>query len=1226
MPVYDTVEQAIKAIRDPQLLAEVASVILKHELYPELVISGMSGDRGRDATVRRGVWGDEFVVIQYSIADRWPRKVDSELARYRKDASLPKRMLYVTNRTTSPDAIERKQEKARKDYGVELAVFGYGWLWPRLQREFRDLAEELLGVRPRLPERFVDGANRSAELVRRIPGFAAPIVETDSHRELREAMASMANSEAKTRVVVLVGAGGLGKTRAALASIPAGMPSVVLQAAQQFERDDVGALQPNTPGVLVIDDAHRVSDLSGMRLLLDDGPWRGWIVIMTLRPGYTEDVLERAGLEPDEVCDIAFGPLTRPQAVQVLSSEPYRISAPDVANHIMQLATGSPLMLHLAAEALVGSGLSPLTQGELLRVYVSRLLRSLSAPVHGDLAAIAALLGRLSLSEHLALVRRLHPALALPDLRSALVELSDAGLGLYIDDVFTVTPESIAPIIVLDAFLRPSGTMRLRLSDLPLPDLDDRERQTVLPTLTAAVVYGDGQGRDALRALAVRDVVSDTSWQRVAEILREARTYARALPRDAEQALADAIAMHPDALTEQPSLLAAATGTARELADISIAQGLPLLLSLVLIEPADDRDSTDGPGATLSNVLERSPASFSSPALTERAVNALAAIRRWLSEQQDAPRRQAVALRASLMVIAVAYEWVGASAADAMAIHLGSVPAPATAEHRAAVAAAARFTAELVASAQAEGLQELRTAYPALLHRAIGMYPPAMGPLPDWHRATMRSATATVRTAILANWDRLPITVKLACLQHDANRRLTTRAHEDAELDRYSILFLIIPAGRRRSREWADQLRRALELGRAMGPDRAMDLAREAVSIADQELDPGGVGNLLGGAGEQAARRQATHAITRIERDPALRPFLGALLLGVVDGAGLPMTTSRRLASNPETAVHIPAVLDYVGADEAEQLIEILLTQPSTHAQLADHLRRSARYEEATRAKRLLDLAEATDDAHGPAVLEQFGLIKGSVNVAGGLRLRLLAQILRFARVVALDHRARANISDTYQLVASWGDDSWLEVLAARRDAMLTSVSADRYRMELVPDQLTPGLHALSAEQRDDALGRIAAWLEQPGSGPLAWRVELGLEDLIVRVGAGRPELGGIVAGWYRRGGTTRVLALRLLAPLAERDAVTPVLAAILADRDIPVDAGELVAALVVPPMSWAGDLEQEYQHRAKALRTGLSGSRGRIGAFASLAIEQLERLAAEERARTQARRDSYAP
>lgn len=1224
MPVYDTVEQAIKAIRDPPTLAEVASVILQKEHFPALVISGTTGDRGRDAVVRHGVWGEEFVLIQYSIAERWPRKVDSELARYGKDTTLPKRMLYVTNRVTSPAAVERKKANAKRSHRVDLEVLDYGWLWVRLEREFRDLAEELLNVRPRLPDRFVDAGTRREELGKRIPGFGAPLVETESHRQLQDAIAPPAPEETKPRVVLLVGAGGLGKTRAALESVPAGMPSVVLQAQQRFDRDAVGSLDPFVPGVLVVDDAHRARDLSGVRLLLDDRSWRGWLMIMTLRTGHTGDVLDRAGIGRDEVVEIAFDILNRPQAAELLAGQPYRITAPDLANHLMLLAKGSPLMLHLGAEAAVERRLSAQGQAELLRLYASRLLRPLPNPVHRDLVTIAALLGRLDLSMHLPLIRALHPAAALPDLRSHLADLSDAGLGLFLEDVFTVVPESIAPVIVLDELLRVSGSPRLRLAELRLRELDEGERAAVLPTFAAAVAYGEGQGADALRQFAVSVPSAETSSGQLGTILREARLYAPALPDDARLVLERSISLHRAALESSPHLLATAAGAARELSDISLARGLPLLLSLVAIEPPAARDDMEGPRATLSHRLERAPTSFVSAAPTDRAVAALQAVRSWLAEDASSPARQRVAIRAALMLVAVAYEWVGPSAADAMAIHLGGVRAPETAEHRAAVMGSAKFVAELISNSDGTALDELRSAYPALIHRGTGLYPPAMGPLPEWHRRTLRSATTIVRSAILSAWDRLPIGVRLRCLEVDSNLRLAARALSDPEVERFSILFAISPAGRLRSHEWSRQLQRAEEMGRALGPHQAIDVAMAALDVADAQLRPDAIGNLIGGAGAGTTRQRAGAAVARVRGEPRLQLYLGSLLAGIARGPGLPTRTLLELASDQQAAVHIPRILDLVEPRIEARLIDKLFGQPSCHGWLADHFRTSPRYDPRTRAERLLALAEATDEEHLPTVLEQFGGVDTSVSIPEDLRPRLLAQMLRAAGTADLDRRSGGNIGDAYHLVVRWGDDAWLDVIAARRDAMLDAQPGDRRLWDLISDHFTPGLHALSTAQRDRAIPRIAAWLEEPTTPPLGWRVELGLQDLIVRVGAGRPDLPRVIAEWYQGDAEARGRALRLLGPLAGREALPPVLAEILMSSDRAGDDPELMVALATPPMSWIGDLEKEYRARAERLRDAFGRGGRRLRAFAETAAAELERLADEEQARARARHEGY--
>lgn len=1218
VPTYDTVEQAIKAIRDPQTLAEIASVMLLPD-YPTLVMSGTTGDRGRDARVQFGIWGLELVVIQYSIAEQWPRKVDSELARYKRDPTLPKHMVYVTNRVTSDAAVERKKAQALADHGVKLDVLGYGWLWPRLQRDFRHLAEELLGVRPALPGHFVDAAARRAVLEQRVPGFNAPIVETEALRVLARWMGFAAGGDERSRVVLLVGSGGAGKTRAALASVPGGVTSVVLQTAQQFDRDAVSGLAPHQAGILIVDDAHRVDDLGGLRLLIDDPSWSGWRVIMTLRSGNTEAVLERAGLHSDEVFEISFGGLTRPQAVALLEDDPYEIRVPEVKSHLVVMAQGSPLMLHLGAQAAKRGDLSARGQGELLRAYARGLRKSLTTGLHEDLVTLAALLGRFAVTEQLPLIRHLHPAVALPDVREALTDAADAGLGLFDGDVFAVVPEAIAPIIVLDGLLRPAAATRLRLADLSLDGFDAARRGPLLSTLTAAVTYGNGQGREELRSIAVRNPEPGSPLAAWETPLREARLYAQALPQDAAGVLDAVVGLHADELATHAHVLNAATQLAREL--VPHQSALPALLTLVALEPPAQRDAFDSPRETLSNLLQRSP-SYVSPMVTERAVQVLQATRSWLA-RDPTPSRQRVALRAALMLVAVAYEWVGPTASDAMAIQLGAVPAPATPAHRRAVRDAATFAAQLIETADIAALDEVGTAYPELLQREAGMSPSPMSELPDWHRRTIRLATAIVRNAILRAWDRLPLTVRLRCLQQDANRRVAARALADPAVETFSIVFMVTPAGRRQTREWEHLLKRATQMGQQLGPRRALDLALDARRHANAQLQPSGIRNLLWGAGEHATRPQINAAINRMVGDDILRPYLGTLLTGAARGPGIPVTTARKLAADPGTAVHIVQVLDLVAEDEELRLLEVLTTQPVAHPALADHLGICDRLTEADRAVRLILLAEAGDDDALAHVLDQFGASDFHIRVPAVVRDRFMALMIRAARDTPLNRRGTGDLGPAFSLIVSWDDDSWLDVLAARRDAMLQG-DPGHWRWDLLPDEFKAALAELSDRQRDNALPRIGEWFDEPADERLKWRVELGLEELLAHVGAKRPGLPALLGEWYAAAGEHRIRMLRLLSPLFRRNGLEPVLDEILELPAATVDDDDLLGAIGRAPSSWVGDLADEYEARADLFSQRSNRGTRRARAFARTAEAHFRQLAANERARTQQRSQGY--
>lgn len=1228
MPTYETVDQALDGLRDPQTFAELASAILIDEL-PELVMGARTGDLGRDAKVQRGIWGAEYVVVQYSLDKKWQTKIDRELGRYEDDPSLPKRMIYVTHRTATEAAQKTRVQKAA-GLGVKLRIYERGWLWPRLRGRYRHLAEDLLGLRPALPGRFVTADDRRAQLEKSIPGFGAPVVDTQAHGYVREAVEAAVRDAARNtrpkddqpspRVMLLEGPGGMGKTRAALDGA-AGVQALVLRAAQNFDRNAVGALAPHEVGVAIVDDAHRVSDLSGVRLLLDDPAWKGWHVVMTLRPGYAGEVLNLAGVSVGEIRTIAFEGLNRPQAAQLVQSPPYGITIPELARHVVELARGNPLMLHLGAQAAIRGDLTPLGQADLLRGYVRHMRRSLPEGLRGDLVTIAALYGRLSASADLAIVRHLHPAAPLPEIRSALADAADAGLGVFDGEAFSVTPEAIAPVIVLDELLGGVAS-RLSIDDFPLSALDDTARERVLATLSGAVVYGEGRGRDRLRRFAMRrrpqrDAMAD-AWL---PALREARMYAHALPQDSRELLNDVVCLPDGDLRAAPLVLAAAAEVAHQLAEVSLPAGLPALLSVAALEPADGRDRLANSRKTLAELLERSP-SYGGPRLTERAVEALAATRAWLQVDPGSVARQRIALRVSLMLVAVAYEFMGHSPADAMTLQLGAVPAPDTPEHREAIREAAQFAAALIAAAEPEALEELREAYPALLHRAAGIAPSLVNQLPDALKSIIGPPITTVRTAILDAWDRLPIAVRLRLMESDDNRRVTARALADPEADRFAALFGVIRAGSFRTNEWAALLQRATELGRELGPDAALDLLERALEHACGSLRISGGYKLMHGAGQAAPRNGTGKAIARMSADARLRPFLRSLLSGSLQGAGLPPSTLRDLAASSDTAIEVVDALDLVEPDEERRLMTLLLQRPAAHAALADHLYNCERCNDFDRAKTLLQLAAATSDEMLTRVLEQFGPHHGSVRVPETLRARFESEMARAVSSAALDRRDPGNLSNAFSLLVSHDGDAWLNVIDQRRTAMCEAPGEGR-PWDLVPDDFDAGIGELTDQQRDQAVPRIARWLEEADHDADDWRVKIGLSDLLPRVGANRATLNEVLTSWYGAGGRARNRAMQALSKLHGYGAVEPVLDELLA-ASTAGDDSELIGALSMPPMSWAGDLEEEYLGRAELFAKWSHRGSSRARSFAAKAESHFRRLAESERLETRSRHEGY--
>jgi hypothetical protein len=360
-----------------------------------------------------------------------------------------------------------------------------------------------------------------------------------------------------------------------------------------------------------------------------------------------------------------------------------------------------------------------------------------------------------------------------------------------------------------------------------------------------------------------------------------------------------------------------------------------------------------------------------------------------------------------------------------------------------------------------------------------------------------------------------------------------------------------------------------------------------------------------------------------MSQDGELRPYLGSLLSGSLLGPGLLAETVRDVAADPNTADQVVDVLDLTDPAEELRLTELLLGNASAHVALADHLRACDRRSAGERAEALVRLAETTSDLLLPQVLEQFGLLESSVRVPPALRARFAKQIARAAGESALDRGEAGNLSDAFSLLVSHGDDAWLDVIDERRVAMLAPQgSGDRRMWDLVPEDFGPGISELTDRQRDEALPRIAQWHEETEHDAYGWRVELGLADLLPRVGANRPGLVAVLARWYALGGHARARTLHMVSTLYARGALEPVLEELLAVSTT-ADDEELIAALSVPPMSWVGDLEEEYSGRATFFARPRRGN-SRARSFAAKAETHFGGLAEAERLRTRKRHEGY--
>jgi tetratricopeptide (TPR) repeat protein len=121
--------------------------------YHDIDPYGRKRDHGRDAEVRRRAHillspTDERTYFQFSLADRWERKLHQELKKVRDYGHEIEKFVFVTTATVSGQKRDVLRDRVRRDYGWELEIKDREWLRLQLEVAHPDLAEKHLGVTP----------------------------------------------------------------------------------------------------------------------------------------------------------------------------------------------------------------------------------------------------------------------------------------------------------------------------------------------------------------------------------------------------------------------------------------------------------------------------------------------------------------------------------------------------------------------------------------------------------------------------------------------------------------------------------------------------------------------------------------------------------------------------------------------------------------------------------------------------------------------------------------------------------------------------------------------------------------------------------------------------------------------------------------------------------------------------------------------------------------------
>jgi hypothetical protein len=455
--VYDSVRAALRELEDDQVFERVALHVLRARI-PELRITSATGDLGRDAFGRPLFGKDDTVVLWVSLQEKWTSKLKSELVKNRRHDRRAE-AIYVTNRSTTEKVKERWRKTASDDYGVALEIVTLAELATELESDgLRWVAELELGVRPRAPYRLSTWAQYVEVLAGAVPGMTAPVVGRQA--ELQELGAALAEEGPLSRVVVVEGPGGIGKTRLAIEAARPVSAVLVAPTGVSLEAGAFAEVPVDDSLIVLVDDADRAGDLSGLAALLHDVRFQRVRFVLTVRPGRRLGVLQHWGVERWAGPVIELRPLER-SAIDALVIE-RGIGGAAFRQSVIELAQGNPLIAHTACEVGLAANRFDWPRAvDLLRATAERRLPADgSAHTHRAAAVALALLGPIAGGEDLAALTGAISTLP-PEpyqLSVLLDEVADAGLADAAP--YSVRPALLAPVLLADA-LDPRSRVRL---------------------------------------------------------------------------------------------------------------------------------------------------------------------------------------------------------------------------------------------------------------------------------------------------------------------------------------------------------------------------------------------------------------------------------------------------------------------------------------------------------------------------------------------------------------------------------------------------------------------------------------------------------------------------------------------------------------------------------------------------------------------------------------------
>ena len=326
-----------------------------------------------------------------------------------------------------------------------------------------------------------------------------------------------------TRVILLHGPGGIGKTRLLL-TLPDAVSEgtsvwYVRTEAESIDRD-LAMLDSNGQHVIVVDDAHRFAPLPHLREALVNPELAGKVkLVLATRGIFKETVLYQLGSFPgDQICEIGLEALTNADIDCLLQNPPHAIADQALRHALVRIAEGSPLLAGIGARlAQRGVSIMGLTRDQVLTPYLDLIIHDLAEAGYDDryigYLQVLAALGTLDLGNE-ALREKVQQVVGISQFEEDLIvgRLVSAGLVERYWMTLKIASEILADHILIHHFFDRKTRRADYQRQIIEPFLALKPKE-ILTNLAEAEVKGEsseaglllGQKLDELRRIVTRE-------------------------------------------------------------------------------------------------------------------------------------------------------------------------------------------------------------------------------------------------------------------------------------------------------------------------------------------------------------------------------------------------------------------------------------------------------------------------------------------------------------------------------------------------------------------------------------------------------------------------------------------------------------------------------------------------------------------------------------------------